>query len=80
MFALLTTAQLLLHLLEGVTGFMLHSSYHCYTLCTASRVNSLIPKFLLHRESLKEIGPELKHIFVRHTVFARYMPRVMFIP
>ena len=31
----------------------------------ASHVHSLIPKFLWHRELLKEIGPELKHVFVK---------------
>ena len=41
-------------------------SSYCYdALCTVRRVNSLIHKFLQHRELLKEIGPELRHVFAK---------------
>ena len=52
----------LLHLLEGVAGF---------TLCSTTVIMRYVPPavsfpiFPLHHELLKEIGPELKHVFVR---------------
>ena len=36
----------LLHFLEGITGFMLHSSCCLGGLCAVMCVHSLIPKFL----------------------------------
>ena len=50
---------------KGATGFTLHSPYCLGTLYAVSHVHSMNPKFLSHRELLKEIGPELKHIFVK---------------
>ena len=50
---------------KGVTGFTLCLPCCLCTLYAASHVHSMNPKFLLHRELLKEISPELKHIFVK---------------
>ena len=46
-------------------GFTLCSPCRLGTLPAASHVHSMNPKFLSHRELLKEISPELKHIFVK---------------